>query len=112
MDRKIIGENGEKQAFDYLVAKGYEVLEQNYRYRKAEIDLICLYRDTLIFVEVKKRRNNEYGYPEDFVSNAQKRLIMNASDHYIHAINWQRNIRYDIIAITGSELLHLEDVFY
>ena len=112
MDRKIIGEDGEKQALDYLTGKGYEVLEQNYRFKRAEIDLICLFRNTLIFIEVKKRKNNDYGYPEEFVSAAQKKLIMDASDHYIHAINWQRNIRYDIIAITGDQLVHLEDAFY
>lgn len=112
MDRKIIGESGEKQAFDYLTAKGYEVLEQNYRHGRAEIDIICLFRNTLIFVEVKKRKNNDYGYPEEFVSKNQQRLIMKASEHYIYAINWQRNIRYDIIAITNEDIHHLEDVFF
>lgn len=112
MDRKNIGESGEKQAHDYLVDKGYEILEQNFRHRRGEIDLICLHENTLVFVEVKKRNNNEFGHPETFVSKKQERMIIQVADHYIYAINWHKNIRYDIIAITGEELYHIEDAFY
>lgn len=112
MDRKIIGESGEKQALDYLVKNGFKILEKNYRYRKAEIDIICTRDSTLVFVEVKKRKNSTYGYPETFVSNKQQKMIISAADHYLYAIDWHDNIRYDIIAITDDKLHHIEDAFY
>ncbi len=112
MENKSIGEEGEKQAMSFLIKKGYEVLEQNYRFANGEIDLICMKNKTLVFVEVKKRVNAKFGYPEDFVSKGQQKLIIKTAENYLYAINWQKNIRFDIVAITGAELMHLEDAFY
>ncbi|MEL6557925.1 MAG: YraN family protein [Bacteroidota bacterium] len=112
MNHKTIGDSGEAQALKYLVKNNYEVLERNFRHRRGEIDIICLKSNTLIFIEVKKRKNIAYGYPEEFVSKAQEKMIMDTADHYIYAINWQKNIRYDIISITGEELYHIKDAFY
>jgi len=112
MDNKSIGEDGEKQAVHHLMEKGYEILEQNYRHGHGEIDVITMKGSFLVFIEVKKRVNAKYGYPEDFVSVNQQRLIMKTARNYIYAIKWKKNIRFDIIAITGNELLHLEDAFY
>jgi len=112
MDKKLIGESGENRATDYLIKNGFEILERNFRHGKSEIDLICLKENTLVFIEVKKRKNAEYGHPESFVSIKQQRMIIAGADHYIFAINWQKNIRYDIISITGTELYHIEDAFH
>ncbi len=112
MDKIAIGKSGEHQAMDYLIDKGFEILEQNYRFGKGEIDIIAMKDALIIFVEVKKRKNDDFGHPEDFVSDNQKKMILDTSNVYIHSINWQKNVRYDIIAITGKELLHLEDAFY
>ncbi len=112
MDKKQIGQSGEMQAMDYLISQGFEILEQNYRYGRGEIDIIALKENLVVFVEVKKRKNNDYGNPEEFVSKNQQSLIMEGADDYIHAINWTKNIRFDIIAITGKELEHIEDAFY
>ncbi|MCR9250371.1 MAG: YraN family protein [bacterium] len=111
-DKKKIGITGENQAASYLEGLGFEILERNYRYKRAEIDIIAMKSNLLLFVEVKARKNNRFGNPEEFVSNSQKKLIIEAADDYIHAINWQKNIRYDIIAITGKELEHFQDAFY
>lgn len=112
MDRKIIGESGERQALEYLVKNNFKILAKNYRYGKAEIDIICTRDQTLVFVEVKKRKNSTYGYPETFVSSNQQKQIIRAADHYIYATDWHDNIRYDVIAITGDQLYHIEDAFY
>lgn len=111
-DKKIIGIEGENKAVSHLESLGFEILERNYRYKRAEIDIIAMKSNLLLFVEVKSRKNNHFGNPEEFVSNSQKKLIIEAADDYIHAINWQKNIRYDIIAITGNELEHFQDAFY
>ena len=114
MNNKIKGKIGEERAAKYLEQKGFEIVEQNYRYGRGEIDIIGLKNNNLlVFVEVKMRSGDTFGNPEDFVSNAQQELIMVAAENYIHAINWQGDIRFDIMAIDGSnnEMKHIEDAF-
>ena len=107
------GKYGEELAVSFLEKKGFEILERNYRYRKGEIDLIGLLNNQLlVFIEVKYRRSNQYGEPETFVSNNQIKWIIDAADHYIHAINWHKDIRFDILAIKGTDITHIEDAFY
>ena len=62
-----LGLEGEKLATDFLKSKGYKIIENNYRYRRAEIDIIAVHKGTLIFVEVKTRSNFNYGEPEHAV---------------------------------------------
>lgn len=113
MDTKNKGKYGEDLAVSYLHKKGFEIVERNYRFRKGEIDLITLLNnEVLVFVEVKLRKGDAYGDPETFVSRKQERLIIQAAEDYIFAINWQKDIRFDIISITGSKVEHIEDAFY
>lgn len=109
------GKAGELQASQHLESKGYEILERNYRYHKGEIDLIALWQnELLVFVEVKARSNMDFGDPETFVSPGQERLILEAAEDYIFAVNWKKDIRFDIIAIdlNTHQLEHIEDAFY
>ena len=113
MDTKNKGKYGEDLAVSYLRKKGFEIVERNYRFRKGEIDLITLLNnEVLVFIEVKLRKGDAYGDPETFVSRKQERLIIQAAEDYIFSINWQKDIRFDIISITGSQLEHIEDAFY
>ena len=63
-----LGREGEDLAAQYLLKNGYQILERNYRYRKAEIDIIALKEETLAIVEVKSRTSSYFGSPESFVS--------------------------------------------
>ena len=112
---KEIGNKGEKLASYYLMGNGYKILESNYRYKRAEIDLIGLKDSTIVFFEVKVRSNNAFGYPEQAVSEAKAKRIIMAAEHFMENRSWDKNIRFDIIAITLNpelELVHLEDAFY
>lgn len=109
------GFEGEQKAIDFLVRAGYSVKEKNYRFRRAEIDVIVEKDDTLIFVEVKTRSGKAFGEPEDFVDERKRELIIEAADQYIYETNWQGGIRFDIISITvnpNTEVYHIEDAFY
>lgn len=107
------GRKGEDIAVDYLAKEGFEILERNYRYQRAEIDIIAMKSDWLVFVEVKMRKSSTFGHPEAFVSENQQQLIISGADDYIQQIHWQGNIRFDIIAINAkSEVEHFEDAFY
>lgn len=104
---------GEQLAEAYFIKNGFKILEKNYRYKRSEIDLIVGNDKLLIFIEVKFRSNNTYGNPEDFVSPNQQVKIIEAADEYIHQINWQGNIQFDIIAINvQEEIEHFEDAFH
>ena len=117
---KAIGDLGEDLAADFLQKKGYSVIERNFRFKRAEIDIIAEKEDTLVFVEVKLRKSLSHGHPEDSVDNAKMRLYTDAAEHYLEIINWNREIRFDIISITGDihkelqtmAIKHLQDVFY
>lgn len=113
--KQIIGEKGEEFACNYLSKKGYEIVEKNYRFKRAEIDIIVKKEKLLVFVEVKTRKNNDFGFPEEFVSNKKIELFGIASEEYVNVINWKGNIRFDILALTTQdnifEVEHLEDAF-
>ncbi len=107
------GRTGESAAAKYYESLGYEVVSNNYRFKRAEIDLIVKKESLLIFVEVKYRKNEKYGYPEEFVSDNQKQLILTAANQFIEENNWEANIRFDIIAINAEmQITHFEDAFY
>ena len=108
------GEQGEEMAARFLQAKRLTLEAKNYRHRRSEIDLVMRDRDTLVFVEVKLRRNANFGDPETFVDQAQAERIAEAADQYVHEIAWEGNIRFDIVAITlqpQTAIEHFEDAF-
>jgi len=113
-NNKELGEQGELLASEYLVKNGYEILEKNYRYKKSEIDIIALKKNWLVFVEVKMRKNADYGYPEEFVDEKKEEMVQLGAVNYMEEINWQGNVRYDIVAIIKKripEIMHIEDAF-
>ncbi len=109
------GKWGEEQARLHLEGQGYQILENNWRFGKAEIDLVAKKESILVFVEVKTRKSTGFGHPESFVSRGQAGLIKSASEEYQIQKQHFGFIRFDIIAITGTpssfEILHLEDAF-
>ena len=63
-----LGKKGEQLAVNYLIGKGYKIVERNWRFQKAEIDIIARKAETLISVEVKTRSTKNFGNPQDFVN--------------------------------------------
>ena len=114
MQSKIKGIRGEAMAKKVLESKGYEILEQNYQKNHREIDLIALKdNELLVFVEVKRRKNSTFGHPEEFVNAQQQQRILALAEDYVLAIQWKRDIRFDVIAIDDEdgEIHHFEDAF-
>ena len=115
-EKHILGKKGETIAKGYLLEKSYTILEKNWRYLKAEVDLIVQNDDFIVFVEVKTRSSSNYGDPESFVSGKQQKMIINAANEYIIKNNIEREARFDIISIIISnnteEIRHIEDAFY
>jgi putative endonuclease len=112
-----LGRKGEAIAKTHLEATGYEILDENWTFGKAEIDLIAYKDQTIIFTEVKTRTGNGFGEPEDFVDERKKKLMADAADEYIYIMNHQGEIRFDIVAILFTPqntytLKHIEDAFW
>jgi len=109
------GRDGEQTAAIYLAQQGYTILRKNYRHKRAEVDIIAQKGNLLVFVEVKTRATNRYGFPEEAVKRKKEELMLTAAEAFIHATGWQHESRFDIIAITLDEsrpLQHFEDVFH
>ncbi|NLR90531.1 YraN family protein [Flammeovirga agarivorans] len=110
-----LGVKGEALAIDYLKAKGYEILTQNYRSGRNEIDIICRHLKFLIFIEVKTRSDLLFGTPEEQVTEKQMDNITEAAIDYMDTQDWSFIVRYDIVSViinsTGNHIQHFEDAF-
>jgi putative endonuclease len=111
-----IGQKGEELAATFLETNGYQVLAKNYRHRRSEIDLVCQKNQVIVFVEVKRRKNNAFGYPESFVEEAQANRIKEGAEQFLIENGWEGPIRFDILAISGTldkdlKINHFEDAF-
>ncbi|MFD2822355.1 YraN family protein [Lacinutrix iliipiscaria] len=111
-----LGKKGEELAVDFLLQKKYSILERNYRFDKAEVDIIAQKGDTLAVIEVKTRSTKDFGNPQDFVKPKQIQRLVKAVDKYITTNHLEVEVRFDIIAIVkfekGYEVEHLENAFY
>jgi len=110
-----LGEKGEKLAVDFLIKNHYTILETNYRFHKAEVDIIAQKENTLAVVEVKTRSSDYFGNPQDFVNNKKIKLLVSAIDEYVISKNLEVEVRFDIISILKEKstfkIEHLEDAF-
>lgn len=111
-----LGKKGEQLAVDYLLKKGFEILERNYRFDKAEVDIIAKKEETLAIVEVKTRSTSDFGDPQDFVKPKQIQRLVKAVNEYVLEHGLEVDVRFDIIAIVKDNksfsIEHLENAFY
>jgi putative endonuclease len=111
-----LGKIGEQLAIDHLSRNGYNILERNFTYQKAEIDIIAQKANRLIVVEVKTRNSDFFGDPQDFVSPGKIKLLVKAANEYIISNNLELEVRFDIIAVLKNRNMesvqHFEDAFY
>jgi putative endonuclease len=111
-----LGKEGEQMAIKWLKDKGYEILHINWRYSYYELDIVATKNEKLHFVEVKARKNDKYGNPEDSVTKRKFKRLQQAADQYLFLNPGYKWIQYDVLAITldkggETEYFLLEDVF-
>jgi putative endonuclease len=111
-----LGKFGEELAVDFLQKNGYEILETNWTFQKAEIDIIAQKENILAIVEVKTRSSIEFGLPQDFVKPKKIQLLVKAVNEYVISNDLDVEVRFDVIAIykEGKEykIDHIEDAFF
>ncbi len=111
-DKINTGVEGENLAAEFLAGKGYEIVARNYRFQKAEVDIIARQGNWLLFVEVKTRASDEFGEPEEFVTGTKSNHIFRAAEQFIYNIDWHGHVRFDVISVklgTRPEIRHFED---
>ena len=115
-DHNELGKLGEELAVAFLQKKGYTILETNWTFQKAEIDIIAQKENTLAIVEVKTRSTVDFGLPQDFVKPKKIQLLVKAVNEYVISNDLDVEIRFDIIAVSKNaeayKIEHIEDAFY
>ena len=112
-----LGERGEALAWSYLKKQGYSIREKNYRTRFGEIDVIASRQGTLVFLEIKTRRNHNFGLPEEAVDWRKRQKMIRVAESYLQKKKIEnREARFDILSVTwdGVEEPHfvlLENAF-
>lgn len=113
LNKRNIGKTKEELAAAFLQSKGVKVITKNYQCRHAEIDIIALDKDILIFVEVKYRSNTKHGNPYEAVSPLKQKKISTAALYFLmnnrSYLNLQK--RFDIISILGNKLNWIKAAF-
>ena len=109
-----IAKLGEKLAVEHLKTQGYQILAENYRYQRGEIDIISKHEERIVFVEVKTRRSLKYGVPQAAVTEQKQRQISKIALAYLQKHNLiDSPCRFDVIAIHLTrelDLLNLEQI--
>lgn len=111
-----LGKFGEELAVEFLQNNGYDILETNWTFQKAEIDIIAQKENTLAIIEVKTRSSIEFGLPQDFVKPKKIQLLVKAVNEYVISNDLDTEVRFDIIAIYKEDktykIEHITDAFY
>ncbi|MBN2285333.1 MAG: YraN family protein [Tissierellales bacterium] len=115
MNKREIGTQSEKLVVDFLVEKGYEILEINFRNRIAEIDIIVKSMDIICFIEVKSRKSLKYGLPREAVNKKKMNQMIKGAMSYINYKNLKNmKYRFDVVEvyINESRINHIENAFW
>ena len=112
VDKKKLGDSGEKRAVKYLKRNGWKILKRNYKNPFGEIDIIAKKDDTVAFIEVKTRLSDLYGAPSEAVTEDRKRRYIMGAKHFFAGYKIDFTIRFDIIEIYRDELNHIENAWY
>ena len=111
-----LGKKGESEAAAFLEKNGYSIIQRNFVFQKAEIDIIARKDNILAIVEVKTRSSLDFGLPQDFVKPKKIQLLVKAVNEYVISNDLDVEVRFDIIAIHNNnktfEIEHIEDAFY
>ena len=114
-DHNELGKEGERIAVDYLRKKGFTILKQNYRFKRAEVDIITMYKDVLRIIEVKTRQSHYMAGPEITVTKKKQKAIIRVANAYVDECDYDGETQFDIISIVLNEnnlsLEHLEDAY-
>lgn len=118
-DARALGAWGESKAAAYLRRRGYKIVARNYRCRSGELDIVARKRDILAFVEVKLRKNDDFGSAREYVTAQKQQRVLGAAKHYLARSDETLQPRFDVVEVYAPngrktlfpQIVHLEDAF-
>lgn len=115
-DHNTFGNLAEELVADFLANRGYKILARNFRWQKAEIDIIAEFQDKIITVEVKARATDAFLEPHEAVNKKKIRNLVAATNFYLEENERTEEVRFDIISVLPDEhgklqITHIEDAF-
>ncbi len=112
IQNKIKGDIGEISVQNFLKQKGYQILELNYKNYFGEIDIIARQGKTIVFVEVKARKNADFGRPVEAVNFYKQNKIRTVAEIYLQKNNqFYNDVRFDVIEVLDDNINHIENAF-
>lgn len=115
-DHNDLGKKAEELAAEYLVKNGYRILVRNFRFIKAEIDIISEKDNLIIVTEVKARSTDFFILPQEAVTKGKIKSIVTAANHFMEEFNKNQEVRFDIISVLPDQkgnliVEHIPDAF-
>ncbi|SDG63506.1 YraN family protein [Epilithonimonas hungarica] len=115
-DHNDFGKIAEDLAVDFLVKNHYKILARNFRYLKAEVDIIAEFKNQIVIVEVKARNTDAFLEPQESVNKKKIKLLISAANYFIEENNIDKEVRFDIISVLPNkqktlEIHHIIDAF-
>ena len=112
MTTRAIGQQGEEEAARFLEKKGYRIIDRNVLAKGGELDLVALYKNTIVFVEVKARAYSAFGGPLAAVTLGKQKRIAQAAQQYLKYKNIKfDSIRFDVVCVLPQGIQHIENAF-
>jgi putative endonuclease len=107
-----LGRAGEDRAAEWYIARGYQIVERNWRSGAGEVDLVCARDNVVVFSEVKTRRTDRAGLPAEAVTRPkQLRLRRLAAEYLSRHVCGPCDVRFDVVSVLGAELSVIEAAF-
>lgn len=112
-NKRKLGARIEQLVSEYLTTHGFTILEMNYRCKQGEIDIIARDGAYHVFVEVKYRKNTQYGTPQEAVGLVKQKRISKAAQYYLYCHNLDEftPVRFDVAAVLENKIVYYKNAF-
>lgn len=112
-NKRSIGTEKEILASDYMEKQGAKILAKNFYFPGGELDIVAKDKEYLCFIEVKYRRNKDYGFPEEAVTISKQRKIQKGAKFFLYQNRYSAETpcRFDIISICKDNIIWIKDAF-
>lgn len=112
MNTRLVGRRGEDVAIEYLKQNGYVILDRNFNSRFGEIDVVAWDGEYVVFVEVKARKDTEFGLPRQAVDWRKQKTIIKCAEYWLYKKKRVgAAVRFDVVEVLAGEVNHIEDAF-
>ncbi len=118
MNHTDLGRLGEDRAAEFLGSRSFTVLDRNYRFMRAEVDIVAATEREIVFVEVKTRSSTAFGEPEEHIDSAKKKQLFKVAEAWLHERRMEGSpVRFDVISILrpgrpDEKINHIEGAFW